>query len=405
MSHFDNPEHAEFRRNAQSWLIENLKEFAKNNPGDSLTFDQEIERSKAWQLLKFEAGYAGIFVPKEYGGGGLSFVEEIIFRQEQATLEVPQDFFFIGNALTVPVLLMYAAEDIKEKLIPEILSGRDIWCQLFSEPGAGSDLAGIRTKSVKSGENWTVNGQKIWNTLAHIADRAILVTRSNPDVVKHKGLTFFHCDMKSKGIEARPIVQMSGESEFGEVFLDDVVIPDSYRLGEEGEGWKVAMWTLMYERFDTGEIPGPSLNDFLELVGEIELDGRPAIENDLVKAQIANWYVQSKGIEYTRLRALAALSRGEQPGPEMSIGKLVSAAKMQNMSALAMSLQDAAGLIRDSNISLSAAVFQDAWFNSPGFRIAGGTDEILKNIIAERVLGFPQEERPDKDVPFSQLKS
>tara|TARA_B100000315_G_scaffold260255_1_gene320370 strand:+ start:634 stop:2991 length:2358 start_codon:yes stop_codon:yes gene_type:complete len=405
ISHFDNPEHAEFRRNAQAWLNENLPAFEKKHPGDSLSYEQTLERSKAWQLLKFEAGYAGIFVPKEYGGGGLSFVEEIIFRQEQGKLDVPLDFFFIGNALTVPVLLMYAAEEIKAKLIPEILSGRDVWCQLFSEPGAGSDLAGIRTKSTKSGENWIVNGQKIWNSLAHIADRAILVTRSNPDVPKHKGLTFFHCSMKSEGVDARPIIQMSGEPDFGEVFLDDVVVPDSYRLGEEGDGWKVAMSTLMYERFDTGEIPGPSLDKFVDLVKELEVSGRPAIENDLIKSQLANWYVQSKGIEYTRLSALSALSRGEQPGPEMSIGKLVSASKMQNVAALAMSLQDGAGLVRDPDISLQAAVFQESWLFSPGFRIAGGTDEILRNIIAERVLGFPQEDRPDKDVPFSELKN
>jgi alkylation response protein AidB-like acyl-CoA dehydrogenase len=250
-----------------------------------------------------------------------------------------------------------------------------------------------------------INGQKIWTSGAHYSDYGLLLTRSDPNVQKHAGLTAFFIDMHAPGVEVRPIHQMSGASNFNEVFFTDLRVPDAQRLGAPGAGWKVAITTLMNERLAVGETRRPNLPDLIELARSVELDGRPAIADPSVRERIADWHAKSQGLTYTRFRILTALSRGATPGPENSIAKIVNAAKLQEIASFGMDLLGMAGGVMDPELAPMHAMFQDALLSSPSHRIAGGTDEILRNIIAERVLGLPGDVRVDKDVAFSQLPS
>jgi acyl-CoA dehydrogenase len=282
--------------------------------------------------------------------------------------------------------------------------GQEVWCQLFSEPGAGSDLAALRTSAVRDGDDWVLNGQKIWSTGAHYSDFGMIVTRSDPDAPKHAGLTYFIVDMHAKGVEVRPIRQINGASGFNEVFFNDVRVPDSQRLGAEGDGWRVAITTLMNERSAIGA-GGSSgrFRELLRLARELRRNGRPAIEDHSVRQKLADFYVKARGLQYTSYRSLSALSHGRTPGPEGSIGKAVGAPLLQDMAAFAVELQGCAGALDDEGVSPQDGIWQSMFLSAPGLRIAGGTDEILRNIIAERVLRLPPEPRFDKEIPFRQV--
>jgi alkylation response protein AidB-like acyl-CoA dehydrogenase len=283
-------------------------------------------------------------------------------------------------------------------------SGEEIWCQLFSEPAGGSDLAALRTKAERDGDDWVINGQKIWTSGAHFSDFGILVTRSDPTVAKHKGLTYFFLDMKSEGVEIRPIKQISGGSNFNEVYFSNVRIPDSQRLGDVGQGWRVALTTLMNERASIGAGGGGvGFNFAFKLAQKVNIDDRPAIEDRAVRAKLADWYVQEAGLKYTSYRTLTALSRGAIPGPENSIGKAVGAPKNQEVASFCMDLMEMSGAITDPELAEAQGIVQQAFMGSPGLRIAGGTDEIMLNILAERVLGMPQDMRADKGIPFNEV--
>ena len=256
---------------------------------------------------------------------------------------------------------------------------------------------------MKDGSDWVINGQKIWTSGAHRADYGVIVTRSDPNAVKHKGLTYFYLDMKSPGIEIRRIKQISGASNFNEVYFTDVRIPDSQRLGAVGGGWGVAITTLMNERLTSGEMRGPDWEELYAVARNTELEDGPALADAGVRERLADWYVKRQGLRWTRFRVMTALSRGETPGPENSIGKLVAAAQAQDMAAFAMDLMDMGGMVSDPELAPMRAAFQDSVLSTPGSRIAAGTDEILKNIIAERVLGLPADVRVDKDQAFKDL--
>lgn len=401
----DSPQEAEFRAEVRAWLAEHAPKFeiAGGNVRTDDDNDEDLATFREWQGMKADAGYAFIAWPEAYGGRG-SALDAVIYSQEEEKYKLPRDYSIIG-AFAGPTLMAYATEEDQARFIPKMLRGEEIWCQLFSEPGAGSDLAGIRTRAERDGDDWVINGQKVWTTFAYTADRAILVTRHDPTVPKHMGLTYFYLDMKSPGVEVVRIKQVSGGREFCEVFLTDVRIPDSQRLGEIGDGWSVALTTLMNERFNAGAGGRPDTAELVELAKSIELNGRPAIEDSGVRQKIAEWHVQSAGVKATRFRTLTALSKGQTPGPEMSIIKLVNASKLQDIGAFGMDLESAGGVINDPEIAPMAAMFQQAYLGSPGARIAGGTDEILRNIIAERVLGLPPDIRVDKELAFSQLPS
>jgi alkylation response protein AidB-like acyl-CoA dehydrogenase len=400
----DTPEEAEFRAEARAFLTANAeaKEPGKIFP---VRYGQDglLDVAKPWQAKKFDAGLAGITVPKEYGGRGGTQMQQVIYSQEEANFLTPRGIYEVGLGMCVPVLLAYGTEEQKQRYVPPALRGEEVWCQLFSEPSAGSDLANLRTRAVRDGDDWVINGQKIWTSGAHHADFGVIVTRSDPNVPKHKGLTYFFLDMKSPGIETRRIKQIAGTSNFNEVFFTDVRVPDSQRLGEVGDGWKVAITTLMNERVAVGDRAAPDFDDIFGLVRELALEDGPAVADPLVRDKLANWYIQMQGIKLTRFRTITALSRGERPGPESSINKVVNGTKRQQIAHFALDLMDMAGAVYDEDLMPMKALFQEAVLSSPRDRIAGGTDEILRNIIAERILGLPQDVRVDKDVPFNEV--
>ncbi len=401
----DTPEEAAFRKQVATWLKANApKDAGQGMFRAELNEKESLKIAKAWQAKKAAAGYAKITWPKEFGGMGGTGIQNVIYSQEEAKLSLPGGFFDIGLGMCIPTVMAHGKPEHLARYVKPALYGEEIWCQLFSEPAAGSDLAGIRTRAERDGDDWIINGQKIWTSGAHYCDFGILVTRSDPTVPKHKGLTFFFLDMKSPGVEVKPIKQLSGGANFNEVFFSNVRIPDSQRLGAVGDGWKVSLTTLMNERLAIGGGGGAlGTNELIELAKSITFpDGQPAIKNSAVRERLADWYVQGQGLKYTRFRSLTALSKGQTPGPENSIGKAVSAQRGQEYTAFAMEMMDMGGIIYDQDIAPMHAGFQNGWLFAPAMRIAGGTDEILKNIIAERVLGLPGEIRVDKDIPYNQ---
>ena len=394
----DTPEEARFREEAASWLAENAP------TDDAFRALTPLEQAKVWQKQKYDAGWACMGWAPEFGGRGASAIEEVIWRQEESQYDLPASFFLIGQGMIGPTLMAWASDEDKARFLPPLASGEQVWCQLFSEPAGGSDLAALRTRAERDGNDWVINGQKIWTSGAHYSDYGVIVVRTDPTVPKHKGLSYFYVDMKAPGVEVKPIKQLTGDSDFNEVYFTDVRVSDSQRLGEVGQGWQVSLTTLMNERAAIGGSFGQmDVSLAMSVAEEVEIDGRPALEDSAVRTRIANWYVQEAGLKYTGYRSLTALSRGALPGPENSIGKLVGAPKMQAMSSYLMDLLGASGAIADESLAAKAGIIQRAYMGAPGLRIAGGTDEIMANIIAERVLGLPQEPRLDKGIPFNEV--
>jgi len=394
----DTPEEARFREEASSWLAENAP------TDDAFRALTPLQQAKVWQKQKYDAGWACLGWAPDFGGRGASAIEEVIWRQEESQYDLPANFFLIGQGMIGPTLMAWASDEDKARFLPPLASGEEVWCQLFSEPAGGSDLAALRTRAEREGDGWVINGQKIWTSGAHYSDYGVIVVRTDPTVPKHKGLSYFYVDMKAPGVEVKPIKQLTGDSDFNEVYFTDVRVSDSQRLGEVGQGWQVSLTTLMNERAAIGGSFGQmDVSLAMSVAEEVEIDGRSALEDAAVRARIANWYVQEAGLKYTGYRSLTALSRGALPGPENSIGKLVGAPKMQAMSSYLMDLLGASGAIADESLAAKAGIIQRAYMGAPGLRIAGGTDEIMANIIAERVLGLPQEPRLDKGIPFNEV--
>ncbi|HWA89652.1 MAG TPA: acyl-CoA dehydrogenase family protein [Rhizomicrobium sp.] len=404
----DSPEEAAFRAEVRAWLDANAKPRLRRETGDPMDerYDANaMQRAREWQKTKADKGYARITWPKGMGGIGGTPMQSIIYNQEEAKYDVPAGSpFAIGLGMCIPTVMAYCGDETKQRYVKPAVQGDEIWCQLFSEPAGGSDVAALKTRAVKEGDTWTINGSKIWTTGAQFSDYGLLLTRTDPNVPKHKGLTMFYLSMKTPGVEVRPIKQASGASGFNEIFFTDVKIPDSQRVGEVGQGWTVALTTLMHERLAVGGGQGGGLDvpQLLQLARQLELEDGPAIKNAAVREKIADWYVRSAGLKYTTLRTMTALSRGQQPGPEASIAKVVVASKLQDLSAFAMELEGESGILAGDDAPMHGA-FQGGWLGAPGLRIAGGTDEILRNIIAERVLGLPGDVRVDKDVPFNKV--
>lgn len=398
----DTPQEAEYRAKVRAWIAEATK--AYEGLPEPKSQDEYVARQKSWQKKKYEAGYAGLTWPKAFGGQGLGPMNAIIFGQEEGRSAAPTGLYSIGLGMCIPTVFTHGAKDVIERFVPRALDGSEVWCQLFSEPIAGSDLAGIRTKAVRDGDDWIITGQKVWTTFAHLSDYGIIVTRTDPSAPKHKGLTMFIVDMHAPGVEARPLKQMSGSADFNEVFFDGVRVPDVWRLGAVGDGWKAALTTLMNERLAVGGKPqsSPGWRTLMDLARGIDTEQGPAIERMDVRARIADTYIADEGVRLTQMRALSALSQGKAPGPEQSIAKVVVAKTMQDMAAFALDLAEGEGFAAGAKDS-DLARLQGAYMWSAGLRIAGGTDEILRNIIAERVLGLPGDLRPDKDTPFNEI--
>ena len=395
----DTPEEAAFRAEARAWLKANAPKPTAAIRGDAA----HLAAAKVWQAKKAAAGYAQIAWPKEWGGGGGTPVQSIIFAQEESTYAQNYGYFQIGLGMCVPTVMAFGDEETKKRFVGPAVHGEEIWCQLFSEPSAGSDVAGVRTRAVRDGGDWVINGQKVWTSGAHYSDFGIVLLRTNPDVPKHKGLTMFWLNMKSRGVEVRPIHQMSGARDFNEVYFTDMRVKDSQRLGPVDDGWRVALVTLMNERLAVGGGADVDYSTILRLARELRTETGPALADPSFREKLADWFVQSEGLKNTRMRTMTALSRGQAPGPESSIGKIIAANQLQDLSNAAVEMQDQYGIICDPALAPLAAAFQSSLLSSAGLRIAGGTDEILKNIIAERVLGLPGDIRVDKDVAFKEL--
>jgi alkylation response protein AidB-like acyl-CoA dehydrogenase len=401
----DTATEATYRAKAREFLSSHAqpKKLGQQDLASRLSQDELVQAAKAWQALKAEHGFACITWPKEWGGPGGSAMESVIFAQEEEQFEIPLGVYQVSLGICMPTIIKLGRDDVKQRFVGPALRGDEIWCQLFSEPAAGSDLAGIRTRAVQDNGDWLINGQKVWTSNAHLSDFGLLLTRTDPTVRKHKGMTMFWVDMKTPGIEVRPIHQISGKSGFNEVYFSDVRIPDEQRIGEVDGGWKVALGTLATERLAIGGAKGADYEELIDLALKIPCGDQTAMQDAGFRQRLADWYVNAEGVKLTRLRAMTALSRGETPGPESSIGKFIMAAQLQDLSDYAMDLQDQYGIINDVERSPLAAAFQKGWLKAPGSRIAGGTDEILLNVIAERVLGLPSEIRVDKDKPFNDL--
>jgi len=404
----DTAEEVAFRNEARSWLDQNaeLKTGQRTTTlGEARDRPEYIERCQEWQAKKADAGWACITWPVEYGGRAATPIESVIWNQEEARYDTPPNIFTIGQGMLGPTIMTHGTDDQKTRYIPKMLRGEEIWCQLFSEPSAGSDLAGLRTSAVRDGGDWLITGQKIWTSGAQYSKWGMIVTRTDPSAAKHAGITYFIVDMEVPGIEIRPIRQINGAAGFNEVFFESVRVPDEYRVGAVNDGWRGAITTLMNERAAIGGgggAGGAGLDELIELARATSWDGRPAIESDSVRQKIARFYIRQKGLQYTSYRTLTALSRGTTPGPESSIGKLVGAPMRQEMAGFALDVMGSAGALADD-----AAVDEGAWelayLSAPGGRLAGGTDEILRNIVAERVLRLPPEVRLDKNVAFSDI--
>jgi alkylation response protein AidB-like acyl-CoA dehydrogenase len=399
----DTPAEAEFRALARAWLETNATRRTGKPSQGRLSTAETVAQSRAWQKRKAEGGFTCITWPKELGGRGGTPIQQVIYDQEEAAYEVPPNVSLITLGMCVPTVLAVGDAAAKQKFVRPAINGEHVWCQLFSEPAAGSDVAGLRTRATKEGDGWVINGQKVWTSGAHYSDYGLLLARSNPDVPKHQGLTMFWIDMKALGVEVRPIHQISGESDFNEVYFTDLKIADSQRLGAVGAGWQTALITLMNERLAISGSFGADVSEVMKLARSIKTAEGTLLDDQALREKLADWHVASAGLRYTRFRTLTALSRGQTPGPEASIAKLISGAKAQDMASAALDLMDQLGIVADPAIAPLEAAFQRVFLGSPGIRIAGGTDEILQNIIAERVLGLPGEIRVDKDKAFSDI--
>ena len=407
----DTPTEAAFRKEVRAWIDTNAPKHLEDElkrasfGSNGIASEDPIAAGKAWQKKKAEAGWACLHWPKEYGGAARTPIERVIWGQEEGAFAALTGVFTIGHGMCGPTVMAWASEEHKRKLLPPLASGEHIWCQLFSEPASGSDLAGLRTRAVKADDgsgDWIINGQKIWTSGAQYSDWGLLITRTNPDVPKHKGLTMFFLSMKSPGVDVRPIKQANGASSFNEVYFTDVRIPDSQRLGEVGQGWEVSLTTLMNERLSIGSGMSTGFPELFRFCMDAEIDGRPAVEDSAVRSRLAQIAVKQSGLKYTGMRAISALSKGETPGPENSIGKLVAGATMQDLAIFALDLQGESGVLWSED-SPQQGRFQAMLMRSPATRIEGGSDEILRNIIGERVLGLPGDIRVDKDVPFKDI--
>lgn len=407
MNFDDTPEEAKFRAEVRAWLQANAtpRTGREDRFGAGLDSDATLAAARAWQARKAAAGYAAIAAPRSMGGLGGSPAMQVVYNQEESAFLVPDRVFEVSLGTALPTVAMWGTPEQKDAYLAPAFRGDHIWCALFSEPGAGSDLGNLRTRAVREGDYWIVTGQKVWTSGAHFADYGILLARTDWDQPKAKGLTMFIVDMRAPGIEVRPIHQASNEHHFNEVFLNELRLPDSARLGPEGEGWKVMLSTLMQERFSLGEnFAGDLYAQLIGLARQAQWDGRPALENSAVRAGIADTYLRQFGVELIVRRGMSAISRGESPGPEMAAVKLVGARAFQTGGALALELGGAEGLIAAEDLGAEWRLPQLLWISASGARIAGGTDEIQKNTIAERVLGLPPEIRTDRDVPFRQLE-
>lgn len=389
-----------FVAQACQWLTVHRNEFGRQ-ARRGLSESEDLALARRWQRMKYDAGYAGIAWPRAHGGQGLSPIEKLAFEQEEARLGFPTEYFAISLGMPVPIVLRYLPDGWKQERAHAALRGDEIWCQLFSEPGAGSDLAGVRTRARRDGDDWVISGQKLWTSWAQYADYGVILVRTDPSLPKHKGLSYFWIDMRAPGVEVRPIKLADGGHDVNEVFFSDLRIPDSQRIGAVGGGFGVAMETLVIERYSAADPAGfgPPLSLLVEQFAARSLGDGPALSDGRVRREIARAHATQYGLSEIYQRALLGLAEGQEPGPEGAIHKLVSMRTRQLLAEFALDVFGAEGMAWDPDAS-EKDDWARSWLAAPTGRMAGGADEMLLNTIAEKLLGLPQDHRPDKGVPF-----
>jgi alkylation response protein AidB-like acyl-CoA dehydrogenase len=390
-------EQQSFRDEVRDWLEKNLHGdwVARVRQGSDVPRPEAYELLRQWQRRMYEAGFVGLTWPKEYGGRSLTFMEEMILHEEMALHRAPGVLNILAIGMAGPTIIAYGSDEQKKRYLSKMLSCEEIWCQGYSEPNAGSDLAALQTRAVKDGEYYVVNGQKVWTSLAHIADRMMLLARTDPDAAKHKGITYFLLDMRSPGVTVKPLTQLTGDAEFNEVYFDNVRVHESQILGGLNNGWAVGMTTLMYERLALGfglqvrlRI---ALDGLVDLARNTSRHGKPVTQDPVIRQKLAQLWIDTEVFKYTGARAITKLLKGELPGPEASAGKMMWVAGHQHLQELAMEIQGPyAQLMKGSPWAVADGVWQHGFLRSRANSIEGGTTEIQKNIIGERVLGLPK---------------
>ncbi len=378
----DTPEEAAFRREVRAFIEENLPSGAAKR--SARRFE---DADREWSRKLGEAGYAGLTWPKEYGGAGAPYAHQAIYLEELARAEAPSHLGVIGLGMAGPTIIAWGTPEQKERYLSNILTAEEIWCQGFSEPDAGSDLAASRTRIEDRGDHFLVNGQKVWSSFAHIADFCILVGLGLPDAPRYKNLTYVIADMHASGVEVRPLVQITGQPEFNEIFFTDVQVPKENLLGGVGEGWQVAMTTLLHERGTLGFALSATLDVAVRKL--IALAKEHNVTDPVLRDRIAREWIELQALKYTNYRALTTLTKTGIPGPEGSASKLVWSEANQRVTKLALEILGERADVRDGDGGADA-YWQYQQLRSRGNTIEAGTSEILRNIVAERVLGLPR---------------
>lgn len=404
----DTPEEAAWRTECRSFLDAHA-ELKPERPdwGDSYWAksrtdaeqDEYDRRARSWQKTKFDNGWAGLTWPEAFGGRGLSSHLAGIFAQEESRYDLPQGQFAQSIGMAGPTIIVHGTDAQKSRYLSPMLTGEETWCQLFSEPGAGSDLAGLRTSGVVDGEEIVVNGQKVWTSNALESAYAMLLIRTDVDVPKHRGITYLVLDMASPGIDIRPLKQPTGRSEFNEVFLDDVRVPVANVIGEINAGWGPILTTLTNERTGIGG-QASMTDDVIELARTYGVADDPVIRQELMRL-----HTVSETMRFLGYRVRTAASRGEQPGPESSVLKLANSVRLELLGNLSMAIMGAKATLYDDDAHMNGFWQNYAFLGQWMSRIGGGTDQVQRNIMGENVLGLPQEPRPDKGIPFRDIPS
>jgi alkylation response protein AidB-like acyl-CoA dehydrogenase len=383
----DDPAAAAFRAEARAWLAAHVGPYRLDVDPDSPSIvfadaddPDRLARGRAWQRELHAGGWAGAGWPAEHGGRDLPLTLQAVWAQELSAAGAPPPVNLLGEAIVGPTILAHGTADQQRRFLGPILTAEEIWCQLFTEPEAGSDLASVTTSAVRDGDGWLVHGHKIWSSGAHHADWAVLLARTDPDAPRHQGCTYFLLPMRQRGVTVRPVRQMTGGSAFDEVILQGARIDDAHRLGPEGGGWAVAMTTLTHERLRLGlglARAGRSVERLLA-----QLRPRGVADDPVVRQLAARLVVDARGAEYLGWRLVSQMAAGQPPGPEAAVAKLASGRVTRRYDELAEAMRGAGAMVHDEHTLLGL------W--APATRIAGGTDEVLKNVIAERVLGLPR---------------
>jgi len=387
------PEEEAFRQELRSWLQENLPKEYDPQKFDEIDADGRFEFQRAWQKKAHQAGWVGLHWPKEYGGRGAGLMEMFIYNQEMTKVRAPRYANTLGLIMSGPTLMHWGTEEQKQRYLPKILSGEEIWCEGLSEPNAGSDLAALQTRAVEDGDYFVINGQKVWTSYAHRASFIQLFVRTDQNSPKHRGISCLIVDMKTPGVTVRPLVQITGDTDFNEVFFEDVRVPKTNLLGPKDEGWKVLVTTLMHERAGIGsELPvHRQFAEIAKLCKTIEINGKPANEDPAVRQKLAQFATECQAITYNTFRSFSKRLKGSPPGPEGSINKLLGSELNLRIANFATELLGPyAQIVQGSPYAVDHGRWARAalWYRL--LTIGGGTSEIQRGILGDRVLGLPK---------------